>query len=709
MIKYKKDLDNIVTLTIDMEGRQENVINHKMCVYWRPVIAHLQKEKKKGVLRGIIINSAKKNFLEGGELEYLSSTTKAAQVNEWTAVLSQLFRDLERPGVPVVAAINGNALGTGFEMALACHHRIALDSSHIRLGHPEISVGLMPGSGGVIRLLWLLGVEKAYHILTNGRKYRPREALKVGIIDEVVSSPKELMERAKLWLLNTPDARRPWDRKEGRIPGGTAKYPKTIQLIQQLTAGLSKTTYNNYPAHQSILNTLVEGSKVDFDTALKIESRLFTQLVLRPETKNMIKTFWYDYNAIKQGLNRPKGFGKFRPKKIGVIGAGRMGSGITFCCVKRELQVVLKDVSKPIAEVGKKYTKEQLAIRASHDTITEAEEVALLEHVTTTDKPQMFEDCDIVIEAVYENELIKSKALKEAEQFIDEYALFATNTISIPITKLANSSYRPENYVGLHFFYPVETVPLVEIVRGEKTSEETIARAFDFVRAIRKIPIIVKDAWGFYAARVQNTYILEGVTLLQEGYPPALIENLGLQAGMPKGALAFADELSLKLILNYEHQAALHYGSKYVAHPAVSALQKMTKELERTGRFKNKGFYDYDSDGSKMLWKSLSEHFPVIQKEYDLQEIKERLLFVQVIEAIWCMQEKVVETVPEANLGSTYGWGFPAFTGGVLQYVNSYGLANFISKCKGYKKKYGPRFTIPSLLKKMEKDGKKFE
>ena len=708
MIKYKKDLDNIVTLTIDMEGRQENIINHKTCLLWRPVLDFLQHEKKRGVLKGIIITSAKKNFLEGGDLGYLLETNQAEEVYEWTAILSNFFRDLEAPGVPVVAAINGNALGAGFEMALACHHRIALDSSDIRLGHPEVVYGMMPGSGGVIRLLWLLGLQKAYQILTNGRKYRPREALKVGIIDEIAPDHKSLLEQAKKWLLTIQNSTRPWDRTSGRIPGGTANYPRTIRMIQQLTADLSKLTYNNYPAPQAILDTLVEGSKVDFDTALSIENRYFTKLVLQPETKNMIKTFWYDYSAIKEGLNRPKGFGKFRPKEVGVIGAGRMGSGITFCCIKRGLKVILKDVSKPIAELGKKYTKEKLAIRASDNTITQEEEVALLKNVITTEKAQTFENCDIIIEAVYENEMVKSKALKESEQYIDDYALYATNTISIPITKLANSAYRPENYVGLHFFYPVEDVPLVEVVKGEKTSEETIARAFDFVRAIRKIPIIVKDAWGFYVARVQNTYILEGISLLQEGYPPALIENLGLQAGMPKGPLAFGDDLSLNMVLKYENQAAVHYGSKYIAHPSVEALQKMSKELDRTGKFKSKGFYQYEED-SRMIWEELGEHFPITQKEYDIAEIKERLLFVQVIEAIWCMQEKVINSVPEANLGSIYGWGFPAFTGGVLQYVNSYGVKAFIQKSKLYKEKYGPRFTVPSLLRKMDKAGEMFK
>ncbi|MFK7981258.1 MAG: 3-hydroxyacyl-CoA dehydrogenase NAD-binding domain-containing protein [Saprospiraceae bacterium] len=707
MIKYKKDTENIVTLTLDMEQRHENVVNHQMYQYFKPVLIHLQKEKAKGTLKGIILTSGKKNFLEGGELEYLHTNIDPKEIYEHSLTLNKFFRALEHPGVPVVAAINGSALGTGFEFALACHHRIVVNDSKIRLGHPEVTVGLMPGNGGITRLLWLLGLEKAYTVLTSGKKYRPQEALKVGIIDAIAPNQKVMLEQAKQWLLSKNEGRRPWDRIDGKIPGGTGNDPKVAQIIQKLAAQLAKETYNNYPAPQAILNTLVEGSKVDFDTATTIESRYFTELALRPETRNMINTFWYDYNAIKKGINRPKGFGKFRAKQVGVIGAGRMGSGITFNCIKKGLKVVLKDVSKPIAELGKQYAKDNLVALVAQGTISAEEQTTLYNNITTSAKPEDFENCDLVIEAVYENEMVKAKALKDAEQHLDEYAIFATNTLSIPITKLAKAAYRPENYVGLHFFYPVEKVPLVEIVRGKKTSDETIARAFDFVRTMGKIPIVVKDDWGFYVARVQNTYILEGITLLQEGYPPALIENLGLQAGMPKGALAFADDLSLRMVLKYENQAAAHYGSQYVPHPAVSTLKKMVEDLDRTGQFKQAGFYEYTQEG-KHLWKELSQHFPVTQTNYLNEDIKERMLFAQVIEAIWCMQEKVISSVPEANLGSIYGWGFPAFTGGIFQYVNSYGLDNFIKKCEQFKQDYGPRFRVPRILKKMRKEGKVF-
>ena len=704
MIRYLKDTHNIVTLVLDMGGRHLNLINHEMYRYFKPVLTHLQEEKRKGTLRGIILTSSKKNFLEGGDLEYLYNSTNAEEIYQHAKTLNKFFRALESPGVPVVAAINGNALGAGFEFALACHRRIVIDHSKIRLGHTEVNMGLMPGNGGVTRLLWLLGLEKAFNILTNGKKYSPREALKAGLIDALAKDYKSMIDQAKKWLLENKEGRRPWDKEGETIPGGTAKDSEMIRKIQRITAQLAEKTQNNYPAPQFILKALVEASKVDFDIGNRIESRYFTQLVLLPETKNMIKTFWYDYNAIKKGINRPRGFGKFRPKQVGVIGAGRMGSGITFTCIKKGLKVVLKDVSQPIAEQGKVYSKEQLVLLLDRGTITAKEQEKLFSNIKATAKPEDFEHCDIIIEAVYENEMVKTKVTKEAESFIDEYSIFASNTISIPITKLAEASIRPENYVGLHFFYPVDKVPLVEIVKGTKTSDETIARAFDFSRAIGKIPIVVKDDWGFYAARVQNTYILEGITLVQEGYPPALIENLGRQAGMPKGALEFADDLSLKMVLKYENQAAAHYGTQYEPHPAVGTLKKMIDILNRTGQFKKAGFYDYDKvEEKKQLWSGLAEHFPISKKDYCAKNIQERMLFAQVIEAVWCVQEKVVNSIPEANLGSIFGWGFPAFTGGVFQYIDSYGLERFIERCEGFKKQYGPRFRVPKLLKSMQK------
>lgn len=701
MVRYSKDTDNIVTLSLNMKGRTFNVINHEIGQAFLPVMEHLKMEKARGGLRGVILTSDKKTFLSGGDLEYLLNAKDAEEIFSFTETLKLFLRDLESPGVPVVAAINGSALGTGFEVALACHHRIVIDDPKIRLGHPEINLGLMPGGGGVIRLMWLLGIEKAYTILTSGHRYSPKEALRVGIIDDLAKNRKEMLEKAKAWLLENKEGRRPWDRDSESIPGGTAKTASVAATIRNLSANLAKLTHHNYPAPQAILNVLFEGSKVDFDTACKIEGRYYTSLVLSKASKNMIKTFWFDYNAIKSGENRPKGFGKFRPRKVGVVGAGMMGSGIAFACLRQGLQVVLKDVSYLIAERAREYVRKKLDELLEIGFIVEAEKQEVLSRIKTTESSQEFEDCDLVIEAVFENKMVKQKVTREAEEFLDEYSLLASNTVSIPITQLAAASIRPENYVGLHFFHPADEIPLVEIVKGEATSDETIARAFDFVNAIHKIPIIVKDDWGFYAARVQNTYILEGITMLQEGYPPALIDNLGQKAGMPKGALALADDLGLELVLRYENQASVHYGNKYIQHPAVAVLHKMLQELERPGRQKRAGFYAYGEGSERILWPELTEHFPPTEQEYDHEAIKERLLFAQVIEAVWCMQEKVIQSVPAANLGSVYGWGFPAYRGGVIQFVNDYGLEVFMDKCKEYEKTYGPRFKVPGLLVKL--------
>ncbi len=708
MIKYTKDTNNIVTLTLDMGERNVNIINHEKAKAFEVVMDHLKAQKAKHQLKGIIVTSAKKNFLEGGDLDYLYQVNDPQKIYELTQNLKKLYRDLEQPGVPIVAAINGTALGSGFELALACHHRIVLDQQKIRLGHPEVKLGMMPNLGGTIRLMWLLGIEKAFQILTSGQSYPPRGALELGMVDALAKDEKDMMAQAKKWLVENQGQPRPWDDpKRGKIVGGTARESKVARQIQECSAKLIRETNNNYPAPLAILSTLVEGSLVDFDTASRIESRYFASLVCNPISKNMTKAFWYDYNKIKLGLSRPRGFGRFRPRRVGIVGAGKMGSGIAFACLLRGIEVVLKDISKSVAARGREFVENRLEEVVLEGKILPEEKIALLEKMTTTDQSAEFETCDLVIEAVFENKNLKAKVLREAEIHMDEYAFYASNTLSIPITKLAASAARPANFIGLHFFAPADRVHLVEIVKGEATSDETVARAFDFVRAIRKTPIIVKDNWGFYAARVQNTYILEGITMLSEGYSPALIENLGKQAGMSKGVLALADEVSLEIVVKYEEQAAELYGSKYVQHPAVSVCRKMIDELERLGSRKGGGFYEY-SEGKSSLWLALTEHFPNTKTSYDRKKLIERLLFAQVIEAVWCLQEKVIGTIAEANLGSVLGWGFPAFKGGALQYIDDYGLQKFVDRCKVFEERYGQRFSVPPLLKrKLKSDQQK--
>lgn len=639
--------------------------------------------------------------MKGGRLEYLYNATDPQEVYNFAEKLKGFFRALEIPGVPVVAAINGTALGAGFELALACHHRIVIDDPKIKVGHPEMKIGIMPGGGGVVRLLWLLGIEAAFDIITSGHRFPPKEALKVGLVDELAENEEDMMERARAFLMSNPQGCRPWDMDGEVIPGGQASNSETRLVVAKLAAQVSKKYYNNFRAPQAILNTLAEASKVDFDTAMRIEGRYFTELICHPQAKNMIKTFWFDYEKIKAGFNRPKGFGKFRPKKVGVVGAGMMGSGISYSCLREGMSVVLKDVNESVAKRGEEYAKKRLNLLLENGEITKEEIEENLSRLKITENAADFETCDLVIEAVFENANVKAKVTREAEQHMDEYSIFASNTVSLPISQISRASSRPSNFVGLHFFYPVEEKRLVEVVRGEETSDETVARAFDFVRAIRKTPIIVKDNWGFYAQRVQNTYILEGIQLLQEGVAPAVIDNLGKQAGMPKGPLELADDMSLLLVNRYEEQAAKIYGKKYQRHPATDVLDKMLTELERLGARKRAGFYEYGGEKPR-IWQELTEHYPTTIKEYNREEIIERLLFAQVLEAAWCYQEKVISSIPEGNLGSVFGWGFPAFKGGVFQYIEDYGREKFIARCDEYEKKHGPRFQVPSAINKAE-------
>ncbi len=702
MIYYRKDTDNIVTLILDMSGRSGNLLNHEIVAAFAPVIEHLKQEKAAGKLNGVIITSAKQDFLESGDLDYLYRLEDPERAFEASQQLKRFLRDLEVPGVPVAAAINGDALGTGFELTLACHYRIALSDSKLRLGHPEVKIGLIPSGGAIIRLMWLLGIERAYPLLLEGRRYSPQEALKVGILDELADDREEMLSRAKRWLLANHDVRRTWDDPDGSIPGGTAADPNLGHRIRLLTARLSANTNDLYPAKRAIIDLLAEGSKLDFATAYRLDSRYYARVATNPVTKNMISTFWFDKQAVRGGVGRPKGFGKFRARKVGIIGAGQMGSGIAFLCLRNGLEVILKDVSQPIADRGKEFVGDKIDEYIERGTFQPEDRERLLRRITTTNNSDLFANCDIVVEAVFENKSVKTKVTREAEEHLDEYSIFATNTLSIPITELGKESLRPENYIGLHFFSPAEKTSVVEVVAGEATSQETVARAFDFAIAIRKLPIVVKDSWGFFAARVLNTYILEGVTMLREGYPAALIENMGRQAGMKSGPLALADELGLKLVMRYEQQAAEHYGHRYKQHPAVPALDKVREELDRGGKLKRAGFYDYEADGTARLWTGLSDHFPVTKQDYNRLRMKDRFLFSQVIEAGWCLQEGVITDIPAANLASVYGWGFPGYTGGVMRYIYSYSKAAFVERCGELQERYGQRFTVPRYLRELD-------
>ncbi len=696
MIHYRKDNYGIVTLTLDMSKQSVNTINQQIARAFVPVLDYLEADQS---LQGVIIRSAKTSFLAGGDLDFLHKADHAQEIFEHTDLLGRIFRRMELLKVPVVAAINGAALGSGFEFTLACHYRIALDTPKTILGLPEVSLGMIPGGGGIIRLMWMLGLRSAFHIISNSRIFHVKEALNRGLIDEVVMDEQELMDHARAWILSKPNITKPWDSSDPIAQSSNPKHPKTAKMIADLTARVVRKTLNNYPAVLGVLNTMAEGAVVDFDAATRINARYFTAMILSKDCRNQTKAFWYDLNKIKNGVSRPKGFGRFRARRIAIIGSGLMGSGIAYTAALEGIEVVLKDISKSIAEQGKDYARRMLDRLVRAGKMTKLQRQEILDRIITTERFQEFEDCDLVIEAVYENAELKKRIINEAEKYLHQHSFFATNTASLQVSTLAEACIHPENYVGMHFFAPVQSIPLVEVIRGKASSDETIARAFDFILQIGKTPIIVKDSPAFFVSRVASTYLMEGIRLLQEGQPAALIENAALQAGFPLGPLAFADSLGFRYILNAEAQAAQQMGSNYLSPLAIKVLQEMV-DLGRLGKANKAGFYDYKNTKMK-LWAELKDAYPVVNQPLSLADIQHRLTFIQCIEAVRCLEEGVVDNNYDANLGSIYGWGFAPFKGGVIQYINDFGVAEFVLRARTLEATFGKRFKVPATLETM--------
>ena len=706
--KYEKDQDNIVTLTMDQPGRSANMMGDEFGKGFGEVMAKLQKEKD---LKGVIVASAKNTFMAGGDLDKLYNATDAGEVFANGQALKQGFRELETLGVPVVAAINGAALGGGLELALATHHRIAINDPRVELGFPEVTLGLLPGGGGCVRLPRMIGIQEALPYLSEGKRVKAPVALEAGIVDELAGDRDDLMARARKWIINNPNARQPWDQKGFKIPGGDPKNPKVAQLLAIAPAMLKQRTRGNMPAPQAIMNTVIEGTQVDVETAARIESRYFASLVTGQVSKNMISAFWYQLNAINGGNSRPQGPDTWQATKVGILGAGMMGSGIAYCAASVGCEVVLKDVSQDNAEKGKAYSRTLLDKKVSKGRMKQDKADAVLARILPTDKAADLKGCDLVIEAVFEDRELKAKVTEEAEAQLDEQAIFASNTSTLPITGLARASARPGNFVGLHFFSPADRMPLVEIITGEQTSGETLARAFDFVKQIRKTPIVVNDSRGFYTSRVFSTYVQEGISMLREGQDPQRIESAGLQAGMPVGPLALSDEVSMSLMMHIREQTRKDLeaeGKQVPEHPAFGIVEEMVKKHERPGKAAGKGFYEYPAEGKKYLWPELRKLYTDPQRALPYQEMMDRMLFVQSLETIRCMDEGVLESIPDANIGSIFGWGFAPQHGGVLQFINGYGIKAFVARARELEKTYGDRFAPPASLVKRAEKGEDF-
>jgi len=707
--RYQKDDQNIVTLALDMPGRSANVLNDEFGAGFREALARLAAESD---LAGVILTSGKKTFLAGADLDWLIQATDPAEIYDSTQALKAGFRQLETLGKPVVAALNGTALGGGMELALACHHRIALDDPRSKFGFPEVTLGLIPGGGGIIRLTRMIGLQPAFPILSEGRQMKPQEAKAAGLIDDLAADAEEMMAKARAWIVAHPQAKQPWDQPGYKMPGGDPKRPSVAQMLAIAPAILKKQTYGNYPAAEAIMAAAVEGAVVDFETATRIESRYFAHIATGQTAKNMINAFWFQLNEINGGASRPAGVPPQPTQTVGVLGAGMMGHGIAYVSAYAGMDVVLKDVDEARAAAGKAQIEAICAKQVQRGKMSAAQKQDILDRIQPTGDAADLQGCDLIIEAVFEDRDLKARVTQEAEAQVGETAVFASNTSTLPITGLAERSSRPENFIGLHFFSPVHKMRLVEIITGAKTSPETLAKAFDYVLQIRKTPIVVNDSRGFYTSRVFSTYVQEGQALLAEGQQPRAIEAAGLQAGMPVGPLALSDEVSLGLMLHIREQTRKDLaaeGKELPGHPGDRVLDVMTGEYGRFGKAKGAGFYEYPANGGgKFLWPELEAIFPLQGEELAQEAMIERMMFIQALETARCYEEGVLTSVADANIGSIFGWGFAPFKGGTLQFINDYGVGQFVTRSEELAEMYGERFQPPALLRQMAARGERF-
>jgi 3-hydroxyacyl-CoA dehydrogenase / enoyl-CoA hydratase / 3-hydroxybutyryl-CoA epimerase len=708
-IQWDKDGDGIVTLTMDDPSGSANVMNEAYIESMGKVVERIVAEQDS--ITGVVITSAKKTFFAGGDLKAMINIgpDDAGQAFDLVQRVKKDLRTLETFGKPVVAAINGAALGGGLEIALACHHRIAADAKGSQLGLPEVTLGLLPGGGGVTRTVRMLGIQNAFvTVLSQGTRFKPAKAKELGLIDEVLPTVEELVPAAKAWIKANPDSHeQPWDKKGYKMPGGTPSSPALAAILPSFPALLRKQLKGApMPAPKAILAAAVEGAQVDFDTASRIESRYFAQLVTGQVAKNMMQAFFFDLQTINGGGSRPDGIGQTPINKIGVLGAGMMGAGIAYVSAKAGYDVVLKDVSAEAAAKGKGYSEKLEAKALERGRTTQEKSDALLARITPTADAADLKGVDFVIEAVFESQDLKHKVFQEIEDVVEPNAVLGSNTSTLPITGLATGVKRQEDFIGIHFFSPVDKMPLVEIIKGEKTSDEALARVFDYTLAIGKTPIVVNDSRGFFTSRVIGTFVNEALAMLGEGVEPASVEQAGSQAGYPAPPLQLSDELNLELmnkIAVATRKGVEDAGGTYEPHPAEAVVEKMI-ELGRSGRLKGAGFYEYTDGKRGGLWPGLRETFKSGASEPPLQDMIDRMLFAEALETQKCLDENVLTSTADANIGSIMGIGFPPWTGGSAQFIVGYsgpggtGKEAFVARARELAAKYGDRFLPPSSL-----------
>jgi 3-hydroxyacyl-CoA dehydrogenase/enoyl-CoA hydratase/3-hydroxybutyryl-CoA epimerase len=713
MLNYSVDAEGIATVEFDYPGKSQNILNAgSMGAYAEA----MQKALADPAVKGIVVASAKKDFIAGGDLGEMAGSTDAAAFHAAIVGWHKLMRGIELGGKPVAAALNGTTLGGGLEVALGCHHRVAADNPKARFGFPEVTLGLLPGAGGTQRLPRLAGMQASAPLLMEGKRLKVAEAQKIGMISAIVP-PGEERNAARQWVLaavaSGAKPLQPWDTKGFKIPGGGPSTPNGMQMLMAANAMLREKTYDNYPAPKHILSCVYEGLSTNLDTGLAIEARYFTNLVMSPVSKNMIRSLFFGMQEANKLASRPVGVPPQKYTKVGMLGAGMMGAGIAMSTATAGIDIVLLDTTQEAADKGKAYAAKQWGKQVAKGRMTQEAADALLARIHPTADYADLKGCELVIEAVFEKREIKADVTKKTEAVIGSDAIFASNTSTLPITGLAEASVRPANFIGLHFFSPAEKMPLVEIIVGKATSDATLARSMDYVRAIGKTPIVVNDSRGFYTSRVFGTYVSEGMALLEEGVPPALIDKAGLMAGMPVGPLALADEVSIELVYKIGQQTRADLGAAYVERAADRVAKKMVAELGRLGRKSGAGFYDYPADGAKRLWPGLAQQFPQRVGAdgtalIGLDEIIERLILVQSVETARCLEEQVLRAPIDADVGAILGWGYPPFRGGPIGWLHTLGMPAAVATLDRLAERHGPRFAAPKILREMATRGERF-
>ena len=706
-IQYQLD-NGIATVTFDEPNSPVNT----MCQQWNDDMTELAARvvADQESIKGIILASAKSTFFAGADLKGTMRETHPDVKAIFASIelVKKNFRTIETLGKPVVSCLNGTALGGGWEVALIGHHRIAIDSNKIQFGMPEVSLGLLPGASGVTKMTRHLGLMGAQPYLVEGKLFSPREALGLGLVHELVApsdtANAEMRTQALAWIAANPKAEHPWEAKGYKVPGGLPSSPAVASMLVVAPAMIKKQTRGLYPAPEAIMACMVEGLQVDVPTALRIESRYLAKLITGTNARAMINTFFFNMNAIKSGQSRPGTSAKYKPAKVGLLGAGMMGAGIAYVQASRGIATVLKDVSQEKADTGKSYSAKLTQARVDKGRMGPHDQTELLNRIHATGGAADLQGCDLIIEAVFENRDLKAKVTKEAEPLLAAGGFFASNTSTLPISGLATASAKPEKFIGIHFFSPVDKMKLVEIIRGKQTDDETVARAFDYVQAIGKIPIVVNDSRGFFTSRVFGTFVMEGAAMLSEGIPAAVIENAGIQCGMPVGPLAVIDETSLSLSVHVMDQTRADFaaeGKPYVATSGQLLIEKMVKEHKRPGRAGGGGFYDYPAEkgAKKLLWLQLVTLFEKPGVAWDITDIKDRLLYRQAVETARCLSENVLTTVHDANIGSIFGIGFPAWTGGAMQFIYGMGVDAFCKRASELAAKFGDGFVVDAQVR----------